>query len=359
MILFKYEEKKGKEFLKRVKGKSAIFLSTVAHTETSSIPNISAAGASTELIKYTPAADIEAIYYGKAKCLETVPENPLGPPSPVIISIAALKLLQIPFLAIDAGLKIVPKAPIVNLGGRYGESMETGRALFESNIEETVENGNIFASEIAKSYDFVILGESVPGGTTTAMALLAALGYAPYDKISGSMPGNNLSLKEKVVKKALTFVNKDDSPLEKVKKVGDPMQPVQAMMAITLAKAGVPVLLAGGTQMISVLALIKELAKDEKVYDNLAICTTKWVTEDADANPTALMEEIGIKVPFFSANLDFSQSKIENLKFYEQGYVKEGVGAGALSAVVFNELEIKNVEFLEKIEEVYGYIYKN
>ena len=356
-ILFKYKPEQGKQFLAKTRDSKTCFLCTIAHTETSSIPGISAAGANNELIKYTPAADVEAIYYGKAKCLPAVPENPKGPPSPVIISIASLHVLNIPFFAINAGVKIKPFSPLIEINDIYGDNIENGKALLHIDFDTILEKTKVLAYEIAKSFAFVILGESVPGGTTTAMALINALGYDSFKKICGSMPGNQHNLKINLVKKALKTIKQSDTPFEKVKKIGDPMQLVQAILTLELAKKGVYILLAGGTQMVAVLALLKHITKKEHIFSKVAIATTKWVSEDIDSDITGLMYEIDSEAPLLSANLDFSYSSYNNLKLYEEGYVKEGVGAGGLAVTVFNKTNITNKDFLIKIENVYKRIY--
>ena len=356
-IIFKSHKEKAVSFLNSIRDKKGIFICTVAHTETSSIPGISAAGASTDMIKFTPAADVEAIYYGKVKCTDTIPKNPVGPPSPVIITIAALEFLQIPFLCLNAGVKVTPEVPFVDIGSSYGESIETGKALYKHNIENILEKTKIFAKEIAKSYDFIVLGESVPGGTTTAMALINALGFNASNRISGSMPGNQHELKNKVVSKALSYINSNDSIWDIVKKICDPMQPVQAAFAIEAAKNGCKVILAGGTQMLSVGVLISKIDDSGDVKKNILIATTKWVTEDNFSNINELIKELNLPYPFISANLDFTNSKHKNLQLYEEGYVKEGVGAGGLATIVFNNVGIDNQTFLDKIEEVYEKIF--
>jgi uncharacterized protein (TIGR00303 family) len=356
-ITFNYLPEKGKNFLKKTVHKKTVFLCTIAHTETSEIPGISAAGANTELIKYTAAADVEAIYFGKAKCLPAIPENPFGPPSPVIISIAALKTLKIPYFPINAGLKVKPFTPIIEINNIYGKSLLSGEALEELDLNQLLEKTKILAEELSKSFEFVILGESVPGGTTTALALIEAFGYAAFNKICGSMPGNNHNLKINVVKKALKYISSNETPFDIVRKIADPMQPIQAFLTIELAKKGVKVLLAGGTQMVSVATLIKHINQDDNLYKNIAISTTKWVTFDNDSDIVGLMHNIKLQVPLITSMLNFSHSIYENLRLYEMGYVKEGVGAGALATVLFNETKHTNKSFLKEIEKVYQNIY--
>ena len=355
-ILIRYNGKTGKKFLKKIKNKKTAFLCTIAHTETSKIPGVSAAGASQDLIEYTPAADVEAIYYGKAFCLEKIPENPFGPPSPVIITMASLNLLKIPAFIINAGVKIKPKAPMITVNENFGKNIENGNALEDVDLNKIYEFAKILAKEFSKSFDVVIFGESVPGGTTTAMALINVLGIESFNQVSGSMPTNNHNIKAEVVKKALKHIKKTDSILDKVKKICDPMQPFQAFFALESSKYGVNVMLAGGSQMIAVAGLIKELEKNYN-YENICIATTKWVTEDKYSDLTGLMKNLNLKIPLISSNLDFSKSKYRNLQLYEEGYVKEGVGAGALACAVLNNFSISNDKFLRQVEKIYENIY--
>ncbi len=355
-LIFKYLPERGKLFLKDLKDKKGLFICTIAHTETSKIPGISSAGANTDLIEYTPAADVEAIYYGKAKCLEKIPENPFGPPSPVIISIASLNILKLPFLAVNCGVKIKPEAPIIEINNKYGENIEFGNALKNISIKKIKDFAFILAKEFSKSYDFIVLGESVPGGTTTAMALISALGVDAYKKISGSMPGNNHELKIKVVKKALSYIKDRKNIEDIIKNICDPMQPFQAFFTIFASNLDLKVILAGGTQMVAVAGLIKKLGIEYK-SENISISTTGWVSEDKHSDIKKLMEDLKLEFPLISGNLDFSNSKYKNLQMYEQGFVKEGVGAGALAMLVFYLRNYSNNDFLKEIEKVYERIY--
>ncbi len=361
-VIYNYLPENGQRFLKNFKSQQSLFFCTIAHTETSSIPGISAAGASVDLIKYTPVSDIEAIYYGSGKTIDKIPENPLGPPSPVVISIAALKILNIPFFAINAGVIIKPLTPLIEINDIYGESIYNGKALFNLNIDNIFEKTSTLAKEIGKISKFITLGESVPGGTTTAMSMINSLGYNSFNKICGSMPGNQHNLKIEVVKKALSHLLPDDTLRSKILKIADPMQPIQAKLTIELAKMGVQVLLAGGTQMVAVAALIKEIIKDEglseDIFKNIAIGTTKWVSLDKHSDIVGLMEHIDLPIPLLSCNLNFSKSKYKNLQMYEDGYVKEGVGAGALALLTLNNDDIEHDYFVEKVEEIYEGIYK-
>ncbi|KKL84983.1 hypothetical protein LCGC14_1779830, partial [marine sediment metagenome] len=61
------------DFVSKVKGKKPLFICVLGNTETAKIPGISAAGANPEITDYTPAADVEYLYFGKCKCIDGVP----------------------------------------------------------------------------------------------------------------------------------------------------------------------------------------------------------------------------------------------------------------------------------------------
>ena len=46
-------------------------------------------------------------------------------------------------------------------------------------------------------HDYLVIGESIAAGTTTALGVLRALGYDANEKVSGSMPTNPHDLKNK------------------------------------------------------------------------------------------------------------------------------------------------------------------
>ncbi|MCK5679403.1 TIGR00303 family protein [bacterium] len=378
-IITVHEPVDNHDFLERCCKLPPLFTCTIASTETALIPGVSAAGASPELIPYTAAADVEAIIYGQALCLGKIPENPVGPPSPVIITMAALKELNAPFFVVDAGNAITPKVPMFTAGREPGLSLTAPEAV--AKVEELFLQGVIIGQQLATNKHTLILGESVPGGTTTAMAVMEALGISALGKISGSMPGNNQNLKQELVCRAMREKNLGrgtllSDPLTAVRLLGDPMQAVQAGIAMS-ASQKIPVLLAGGTQMIAVAALIGALLNHPTALTsmtlpgsqglinsalkaqtkNIAIATTAWVSEDKSADLRSLMEQLPQALPLYAAGLDFSSSRHKNLQLYEEGYVKEGVGAGALalSAMLYHNLE--NREFLPMIEKVYEDIY--
>ena len=112
------------------------------------------------------------------------------------------------------------------------------------------------------------------------------------------------------------------------------MQPFVAGLALG-ALPTMPVLLAGGSQMAAVLALIVALARERDQpldLDRIGIATTSWVARDPTADLAGLVAQIA-DVPVFASDLNFAESRHVPLRRYEDFLVKEGVGAGAAAVV--------------------------
>ncbi len=307
-----------------------MFLMTVviSNTRVAEIPGISAAGANTELIKYTPPADIEYIFYGMPKCIDAIPVTPEGHPTPAIITKAVKEILNFPLIPIRAGSILPPQVPHI-----FASSKPGGDIRFEDGSpehEELMEKGMILGEEL-KDFDLVI-GESIPGGTTTALAVLKSLGYDA--RTSSAFKDNPVSIKERVVEMALKRG-------KGAKCCGDPMLSFVAGMVMGHGNA----ILGGGTQMLAVAAIAKEEGYKPKV-----IATTKYIVLDKSANFVEMAKELG--VDYHISNLDLSKSRYKGLREYEIGYVKEGVGAGG-SLYMAEKMGIGLNEVTRKIEELY------
>ncbi|MFQ6062134.1 MAG: nicotinate mononucleotide-dependent phosphoribosyltransferase CobT, partial [Methanosarcinales archaeon] len=350
-ILIANNKKKSSELIEELRGLTPIFECTIATTQTAKIQGISAAGAYPEITDYTPPADVELLFYGKCKCISGVPVTPDGIPTPALITMSALELAEISTFVVNAGLNIKPYVPFMEVGGKSGESIVTGKAVSE--VQEVYERSVLLGKELAKTADYLVMGESIPGGTTTALAVLLELGINAEGKVSSSMPNNPHDIKIDTVNKAmksalLTKGALKDSPLEAISKVGDPMQVVHTGIAIG-AKDKIPVMLAGGTQMAAILALIDATVSN---IDNIFIGTTKWIIEDKTSDLKGLVNQIA-DIPILAANLDFNTSN-QGLQKYEEGAVKEGVGAGGASiAAILRREEINKEVLLKRIEHNY------
>jgi len=115
------------------------------------------------------------------------------------------------------------------------------------------------------------------------------------------------------------------------------------------------VLLAGGTQMLAVYALAQSIAQTYAQPwqpDQVAIGTTRWVAEDPTGDTVGLAKLLN--APLLATQLNFTPSHYAQLRSYEQGYVKEGVGAGgcAIAAHLYQRWEqAKLIEVIEALAE--------
>lgn len=353
-VMLVHEEAKGEGLLENLKGKHPLFICAIGTTETAKIPSISAAGKYPELTDYTPPADVELILTGRCKCISGVPVTPEGIPTPALISMSVLRLADIPALVVSGGLRVNPQVPFLNLGGSPGRDIRTGKAV--DDVEEVMKRAGIAGENLARTADYLVVGESIPGGTTTALGVLLAMGIDARGKVSSSMPGNPHELKLRTVEAGLkasgiVFGALADDPVKAVSCVGDPMMPAFAGLVLGAASR-VPVIMAGGTQMGAILAIINALNRN--VLDNLAIGTTRWIMIDETSDLRGIITQIA-DVPILAANLDFSQSRFEGLRAYEKGVVKEGVGAGgaAIAAMLKSEGSITKEILLREIERNY------
>lgn len=358
-ILVCHEAEKAKEFVGRIWGKKATFVCTIGNTETGKIPGISAAGAVPEITDFTPAADVELLYYGKCKCFDGVPVTPTGIPTPGIITMSAIKLAKMPIFSANGGVNVRPTAPYFELDGKAGKDIRTGKAV--ENPRKVYETAVVAGESLGAVSEVLVVGESIAGGTTTALGVLTALGYDAHGKVSSSMPDNPHSLKDEVVRtgirnSGLTPEQMKEDPMLAIAAVGDPMMPAAAGLIVGAARH-IPVIIAGGTQMAAVLAIIKGM--EPGVLPNLAIGTTKWIVKDGTSNICDLVKQIG-NVPVLAANLDFGPSKHPGLSIYETGIVKEGVGAGgaSIAAITSSKGKIDCKALLQTIEQNYETLMK-
>ncbi len=357
----------GQKWIENYQGCSPIFACILGFTETGLIPGISAAGATPEARKYTAIADAEFLIHGVKSCYQyPLPSLKQGV-SPVFITRAVLEACNIPIYLFNAGLPIPPAVSSIDLGGQPSHCLTTGKALPLPLVYNLFQQGLNWGEKLAKNTtkSYLILSECIVGGTTTALAILTGLGINARGKVNSSHPNCNHEQKELVIKEgfknASFFCNfKSINPFELVACMGDTMQIVVAGMAITASmKTGV--MLAGGTQMLAVYALIKaiiHMSEYKANLDNIIVGTTRWVTEDLTGDTVGLAESIGT-VPLLATQLNFSSSSYEQLKMYEQGYVKEGVGAGGCAiaaSLSFNWTQEKLLNSIENLVNNYHII---
>jgi uncharacterized protein (TIGR00303 family) len=301
------------------------FACVLGFTATCRIPNISAAGLTPADRELTALADGEFLRRG----IQPSYQYPLPPlmagASPAIITKAVLAALDIPITIFNSGLPHQPSFDCIDLGGQPAACLSTGQAMSIELVQHLWQQGLQWGAKLSTSAPYSIIGECVVGGTTTALALLTGLGIDAQGKVNSSHPRCNHEQKKILVEQGLQQIPTHASPWEVVAAIGDPMQVVVAAMAVAASKqAGV--LLAGGTQMLAVYALITKIAPDCHL-ERIAVGTTGWVAQD----PTADAVGLAVSIPpamLLSAQMQFANSGYEQLQVYDRGFVKEGVGAG-------------------------------
>ncbi|MBW4683723.1 MAG: TIGR00303 family protein [Komarekiella atlantica HA4396-MV6] len=386
MIRIYTQTEQGEEWLQRHRGCVPVFTCVLGFTETGLIPGISAAGRTPEDRKYTACADAEFLYYGS----EPKPQYPLPPlaagASPVLISRAVVEAFKIPVYLFNAGLPHPPAVPAIDLGGTPARCLSKGAAMELTTVRHLLEQGLLWGERLAANVQqgYLILGECVVGGTTTALAILTSLGIEAAGKVNSSHPVCNHAQKWALVQaglekmrgreeaegageaKVISFLSPLSpsffpiDPLQLVAAVGDPMQVVVAGMAIAASRS-CGVLLAGGTQMLAVYALMSAIAQAYSLSwqpTEVVVGTTRWVAEDPTGGTVDLalslakssLTQSGGTPPLLATQLSFADSRYPQFQAYEQGFVKEGMGAGAACIAAHLSYDWQQNQLLTAIE---------
>lgn len=352
---------KGRAWLRRYWGHRPRLACVLGFTETGLIPGISAAGATPSDRRTTAIADAEFLLQG----VKAHPRYPLPPltegVSPVIIARAIVATQIIPVLLFNAGLPLPLAVPHIDLQGEPAACVSTGQALPLAVVERLFRQGLSWGHRLGTQTDsdYVILGECVVGGTTTALALLLGLGLPVSGKVGSSLPTCNHAQKQAIANQGLErwsmrSTSTDPAPLDLVAAIGDPMQVVVAAMAIGASCHG-GVMLAGGTQMLAVYALARSLVHTHRLSwqpDRIVVGTTRWAAEDTTCDTIGIAELVG-HVPLIATELSFAESRYEPLRRYEAGFVKEGVAAGGCAIAANLYQQWQQPQLLRAIETLY------
>lgn len=297
------------------------FLLAVGTTKTAEIDGISAAGTTPAQMRHTPPADAEIVTYGTTVTAPVMPVSPAGCPTPAVVTRAVRELRDFAVASIDAGLAAPTAAPTISIDATPGGDVREPTPVAAA--EQILESARALGQALPE--DELVIGESIPGGTTTALGVLAALGE-PYS-VSSSLAENPLELKRAVVDDGLTASNIDRGesamePVRALRAMGDPVLATVTGLAHGGLTAGKSITLAGGTQMIAVAALLRHAG----VEDDLRLATTPFVAADpsADIAPAAADLDLELTV----TDPDVAETSNEILARYEAGEAKEGVGMG-------------------------------
>ncbi|GCE64392.1 TIGR00303 family protein [cyanobiont of Ornithocercus magnificus] len=312
-------------------------LLVLAGTRTAEQEGISAAGATPDSRRYTAVADAELLLTepGKPRCF-TLPPLAAGV-TPALISQVACSLIDLRPIILVAGLEITPTFPHLqveasNLGP--AACLSSGQAMSLERVKRLCRQGQYLVRHLQGP---LLLTECVPGGTTTALAVLSGLGLYVKDLVSGSARYPPRQLKCRLVERGLAAADLAE-PITADKllaAVGDPFQALALGLLQGAWARGKPVMLGGGSQMVAVLALALSTHSSD-LPDPLAqtlLVTTPWLAEEGKMEQLLyrLAQHFHVMPTGLSSGLRFHNSKQAALRDYENGFVKEGVGAGALT----------------------------
>jgi len=296
-------------------------------TETALIDGISAAGAAPELMAQTPSADVEILEYGRPTVSPVTPVSPTGCPTPAAVTRAVREVVGFDLTVVDAGLARPTGSPTVDLEVPAGTDIREPTAVADA--EGIFERAREFGASLPD--DELLLGETVPGGTTTALGVLTALGEPAG--VSSSLPDNPLERKERVVETALEASGLepavcDGEPLAAIGAVGDPVQPTVAGIAAGALESGTDVTLGGGTQMVAIAAALRHAGVDEP----LSLATTSFVADDPSVDLAATCDRLDCELTVTDPGFDGREHV--SMQRYCAGEAKEGVGMGGVLSLV-------------------------
>ncbi|MFC4449047.1 nicotinate-nucleotide--dimethylbenzimidazole phosphoribosyltransferase [Halorussus aquaticus] len=317
-------------------------------TRTAEIDGLSAAGADPEVMVHTPSADAEILEYGEPVRAPVVPVSPSGCPTPAVVTRAVRELADFETTVVDAGLAEPTAAPTVTVGARPGEDVRA------SDPVSTAPGAFAAAREFGRRIpdEEVLVAETIPGGTTTALGVLTALGEE--FGVSSSLPDNPVDQKREVVAEALDASGLEPGdaagdPRLAVRRAGDPVQASAAGFVVGAAQSGTRVTLAGGTQMVAVAALARHAGLDAP----LSLATTQFVADDPAADLRAAAVDFDFDLTVTDPGFDAADSPA--MARYVAGEAKEGVGMGGALALADREgIEMARVR--DRIRSVYDHL---
>jgi len=326
----------------------------MSNTATANIAGITQAGIP-GLIHLTPVLDAEFLATGEVRSLPNVAETPKGVPTPALITRGVHLLSPYSHIELlDLGLEVQPTGDDLNI--HHFDIQPSGNIAEGANINAKAlfDKGVAFGKSYKCKDDYLILGESVPSGTTTATATALALGYDAKALFSSSFKDVPNNIREETIAKALAHVEGETDLFDILGSVADNMLIFNAGFILGV-NSRFPIVLAGGTQMACVLLVANSILQtkgqaQDLPLQNIALCTTKWVAEDENSDIKVLLEMLDFPINAYYADFDFSLSEHPALKLYDEGEAKEGVGAGG--ALMYGFLNgISKEKISQRVEE--------
>ena len=343
------------QFIQKLKNKKATFILALSNTQTANIKGITQAGIP-DMIYLTPTLDSEFLCTGEVKSLGNIATTPKGVPTPALLTRAIHLLCHFGRIELlDLGLEVQPKGDALSIHHFDLNPSKSIASNAQIDAKAVFEKGVLFGQGYVCQDEYILLGESVPSGTSTATATALALGYDAKELFSSSFKNVPNSIRQKTIHQALSHLSKDDTIYDKLGKLSDNMLIFNAGFIYGLDPK-IKIILAGGTQMAGVLLVLNSILKHEKLNynsQNLALATTQWVAKDKHSDIKALLEMLDFPIHAYYSDFTFSKSQHPALKLYDQGEAKEGVGAGG--ALVYGYLNgLSQEEITEKVEGFLG-----
>ena len=318
-----------------------IFL-VIAGTNTSQIQGISAAGINAKSRRITALADAEFLLKGASKDQKyKLPFLNAGV-TPALISHVCSKLINVYPVVVPLGIGVKPyfnHLVVEDMDLGPSKCLTTGKSMTKERVLNLYEKGLALGKSTKQP---ILISESVPGGTTTAQAVMEAFGLQVSNLVGSSLFKAPRELRRKVVQKGLLNANlkTDFDSFDVVAAVGDPFQAFSMGLLIGARLANQPVILSGGSQMLAVILLVLEFLGAKNKYDiieDVFIATTGWLVKDNSLNDllNLINEKHNANLLGLVSPLNFKSSTFKELKDYELGHVKEGVGAGGISMLAF------------------------
>jgi uncharacterized protein (TIGR00303 family) len=274
----------------------------------------------------TPAADAELVTYGGPVRTDVTPVSPSGCPTPALVTRAVRELLDLDVTVVDGGLAEPTGAPTVSVGARPGQD------IAEQDPVPTAHGAFTAARQFGRALpdDELYLAETVPGGTTTALGVLRALGEAGM--VSSSLPENPTEQKERVVAEGLRASSLDPGdaagePKRAVRRMGDPVLATLAGLTAGAVESDTAVTLAGGSQCVAVAALVRHGGYE----GSLGLATTSYVADDESADVRASADRLDLDLTVTDPGFDRGDHVA--MERFVAGEAKEGVGMGGALAL--------------------------
>jgi uncharacterized protein (TIGR00303 family) len=319
-------------------------------TRTATIDGISAAGADPEAMVHTPSADAEIATYGEPIRAPVVPVSPSGCPTPAVVTRAVRELVGFEVTVVDGGLAEPTGAPTVTVGASPGGDIR------EQDPVSTAPGVFAAARQFGRAIpdDQVLVAETIPGGTTTALGVLRALGED--GAVSSSLPENPLGLKSEVVAEGLDASSLDPGgaagePKVALRRMGDPVLATVAGFVVGCVETDTAVTLAGGTQLLAAAALVRHTG----VETRLSAATTSFLAADESASARELADSLGVDLTVTDPGFD----GLDHPAFsrFVAGEAKEGVGMGGALALAA-DAAVPMTDVRDRLRGVYDRLFE-